>query len=344
MKLKLLIFLMAIVVLSNCTIQKRTHCNGYYIDYNKKQKGEIKLPAVNKRENGNNLLATKKNDFKTPAAPSKVLSRRKSIDACGDTIRLIDGTKIICKVVEIGENEIEFKQCDNLNGKVYILKRELINKICFVNGTNELINIENEIINHDLEISNGKKECRDSLFFKNGKIVVCTILSSYQNSVQYKICDSSNASPYSIEREKLKREVKAKNILIKPKPQQYSIEREKLKREVKEKNILIKPKPQQSKDLKPQKKFHPFAITSFSASILCFIFMLVGIGNFTSGLFIAAVILAILTLIFGRIASSFIDANKEKYKGKGLVVFAAVIAIVSIVAFLLGAIFLSGMG
>lgn len=324
-KLNLLTLITIIVVMCSCTVQKRTHRGGYYIDWKKQSKNDSQMAAlkIQKDENvaAKNLIASISSIIEFESGNNHIVRTVKATNICGDTLYLATGAKIICTVLVIGETEIEYKECDNLNGEASVLNRELINKISFVNGTYEIINQdeESETISNELGIDKEITDCKDSLFFKNGKIIICTILNSDQNNIQYKTCDSLNKSDYHIEREKLHRWVKTKTLPI---------------------NL----KPQDSIDLKPQKKFHPFAIASFGGSILCFILMLAGFANWTSGLFITAVIVALLAFIFGRIASSFIDANKEKYKGKGLIIFSLILSIVSIVALLFGPIFFMGMG
>lgn len=56
-----------------------------------------------------------------------------------DIIMLKNGDEISAKVTEIGTTEIKYKQCSNVDGPTYTLKKQDIFKIKYANGTSELI-------------------------------------------------------------------------------------------------------------------------------------------------------------------------------------------------------------
>lgn len=58
-----------------------------------------------------------------------------------DTIVLKSGEEISAKVLKIGENEIEYKKCDNQTGPTYTLKPEKVLMVKYANGAKDIINI-----------------------------------------------------------------------------------------------------------------------------------------------------------------------------------------------------------
>ena len=57
-----------------------------------------------------------------------------------DVVTLNDGTDVSCKVLEINDQEIKYKKCENLDGPVYIINKKNIFRIVYANGTKEVIN------------------------------------------------------------------------------------------------------------------------------------------------------------------------------------------------------------
>jgi hypothetical protein len=60
-----------------------------------------------------------------------------------DTLVLRSGSVILGKVEEIGQSEIKYKKCDNLNGPIVVLAKTDVAQIKFVNGTREVIPSDN---------------------------------------------------------------------------------------------------------------------------------------------------------------------------------------------------------
>ena len=55
-----------------------------------------------------------------------------------DVVTLNDGTDVSCKVLEINDQEIKYKKCENLDGPVYIINKKNIFRIVYANGTKRL--------------------------------------------------------------------------------------------------------------------------------------------------------------------------------------------------------------
>ncbi len=135
--------------LISCTVQKRAHRKGYYISWNhtsgtktlKKEKEPIKKPIEE-------LVLTervKSESEKTEASTSTSFSNKASIikpklilsDTCGDLILMRDGTQILAKVLEITDDKIKYKRCDNLDGPTIITSTNNVHTIKFVNGVSQ---------------------------------------------------------------------------------------------------------------------------------------------------------------------------------------------------------------
>ena len=61
-----------------------------------------------------------------------------------DFIVLKTGEVISAKVVKIGTNEIEYKNCDNPDGPLHTVKTQNVFMIKYANGTKEIINNKSE--------------------------------------------------------------------------------------------------------------------------------------------------------------------------------------------------------
>ena len=60
-----------------------------------------------------------------------------------DTLVLRSGSVLLGKVEEIGQSEIKYRKCDNLNGPIISLAKSDVVQIKFVNGTREVIISDN---------------------------------------------------------------------------------------------------------------------------------------------------------------------------------------------------------
>ena len=82
--------------------------------------------------NTNTLIPSKVN-YKYRIEPNTAIIQ----DVKCDTIILRSGAVIIGKVEEIGQSELKYKRCDNLNGPVISVLKSDVSKIYYSNGTNE---------------------------------------------------------------------------------------------------------------------------------------------------------------------------------------------------------------
>jgi len=56
-----------------------------------------------------------------------------------DEIVLYGGDRMKAKVLEINENEIKYKKCDNLDGPTYTMSKSNVREIHYANGTDEMV-------------------------------------------------------------------------------------------------------------------------------------------------------------------------------------------------------------
>ena len=150
MVFKKLIFYISLfsLLISACTIQKRTYRSGYYVHWNSTK------PAVSQKEK----LVDKKNkneNSKTLSHPDSSLLYASSDNAvlfieprvkqssfpfdndCGDSIILKSGTASRVQIIEVTDVEVHYKRCANLNGPVIAVHKNDVARIRYSNGNSE---------------------------------------------------------------------------------------------------------------------------------------------------------------------------------------------------------------
>ena len=186
------IFLVSAIIFSACTLQKRSYRPGYYFAWNKKAAA---LSGPGNTKNNNEIFFKKesaaknnavyKNEAEETAEASlnkKILPRKKSRnsklifnDECGDLITFKNGDEVNCKVIEIGDYEIKYKRCDNLEGPLITVKKSDVFMVKYANGTKELFNNVKEVKREE------KKEITDNTELKAhplaSKSFICAMLS-----------------------------------------------------------------------------------------------------------------------------------------------------------------------
>jgi TM2 domain-containing membrane protein YozV len=166
-KLSYLGFLMLSLFLNSCTIEKRVHRPGYFIEWHvfnknitethqpkeKKQRktqdqqaaaiNEIKeYVVINETPSGTETNINKqKTNVTSPIALNAQIEKSKSQkrflvseEEC-DIIYFKNGKEVLGKVLEIGETHIKYKACENLDGPVIVLSKSEIYLIKYPNGS-----------------------------------------------------------------------------------------------------------------------------------------------------------------------------------------------------------------
>ncbi|MCW3078199.1 MAG: hypothetical protein JWO32_2808 [Bacteroidetes bacterium] len=140
------------VALTSCSLTKRAYRNGYYVSWNKKNAAKLSKksntdclqvltngPAGLSRHKINETVyaSAKKNTFRFKVKPATF----KFIvfpDSCGDIIILRNGEEIFVKALEISQQTIKYKRCNNLEGPLVIVKTENVFMIKYANGFKEV--------------------------------------------------------------------------------------------------------------------------------------------------------------------------------------------------------------
>lgn len=163
--------LIAIVaILSNCTVQKRSYRNGYYVSWNKKTvpvsfianhveeksketlKNETpKTIIISPTETPEAIFASVKKNVNSELKCLNIKPLKLPGDSCGDVITLLDGSDIKVKVMEISSKFIKYKHCDNLSGPLRVVNTDNVFMLKYANGNKEVIK------RADLEVQPNKK-------------------------------------------------------------------------------------------------------------------------------------------------------------------------------------------
>ena len=175
---KLLIFsalLCVVASISNCTVQKRSYRNGYYVSWNKKASPLLKVAKQieAKKVNAIKSISTETLNIRSieKQEPLLVSAHRsnhvqvKKIgikplklvnDSCGDKITMRNGDDIMAKILEIGTQVIKYKRCNNLNGPTIVVAIKNVFMIKYVNGTREVFK-KPEVVIVENKITDQKK-------------------------------------------------------------------------------------------------------------------------------------------------------------------------------------------
>jgi len=77
------------------------------------------------------LLANNEFDKNLTSKSKKYLLLK---DTCGDIINLRNGNAVSAKVIEINETQIKYKRCNNLNGPLMVINKNIVRSIKYTNG------------------------------------------------------------------------------------------------------------------------------------------------------------------------------------------------------------------
>jgi len=100
-----------------------------------------------------------------------------------DKIRTVSGEVIIARVLEINKEEVKYKKYSNLNGPVYVIRKQEIGEIIYQNGETELFN--------DSKVSNNNEKSIDYPVDKN--IVALFNSMTQRNNRVYIMSENKNA-------------------------------------------------------------------------------------------------------------------------------------------------------
>jgi hypothetical protein len=154
------------VLFSSCSVDKRRYLPGYNVDWNKKQAFHPELKELKPNNSlvsldeydvqpGEELASTKESLL--PSAEIKLIYP-KATEEC-DVIVFKDGRELIAKVLEIGPERIEYRQCNDLYGQQFSILRQDVYKINYPNGFSEFITPpeDSQPVRESEKITGGKK-------------------------------------------------------------------------------------------------------------------------------------------------------------------------------------------
>jgi len=136
-------------------VKKRNYRDGYYVDwaFSKKkadkkiaQGNTVEKPATKNSINANSIYNSNNDPTVATAGMGvdKTLIAKNhdltlGIDTCGDQLFFKSGDIIIAKVLEITDDKIKYKRCDNLEGPQFVVLKSSVQSIKYVNGVTENI-------------------------------------------------------------------------------------------------------------------------------------------------------------------------------------------------------------
>ncbi|MDG2228000.1 MAG: TM2 domain-containing protein [Flavobacteriales bacterium] len=158
------LFILAVVTISSCNldngfIQKRKYQKGYHVSWKKniitKVKNETEPASFSAEstesksiDRDKNLILTasieNKIEYSTPLirsnAAKKDIQTKMIISTPCDIIIFENGEEVEAKVLEINENEVKYRKCNNLDGPLLVVSKSKIFAIKHANGTKTMIN------------------------------------------------------------------------------------------------------------------------------------------------------------------------------------------------------------
>lgn len=150
--INIILCILILVAGASCSIKKRAYRSGYYVEW-KGHHGHVSTSTQSKSKQIN--LKPEYNEVVNQNFEAIVSSEKETIlpvknnkpniftkDVCEDVITMKSGEEIKAKVIEINENEIKYKRCDNLDGPLITVKKNEVFMIKYANGTKEIIKDE----------------------------------------------------------------------------------------------------------------------------------------------------------------------------------------------------------
>ncbi len=158
--MKKLLFILPLIILFSCSVQKRKYQKGFYVSSNKtKTIAKKDRIASAKKETRSEELAVKPSsliaevDTEPEASAAKKISLLNSNsplinlnkDGPCDKITFKNGDELNVKILEIAPFDIKYKKCDSPDGPSYIIKKSTVFMITYANGTKEVFKAEPEV-------------------------------------------------------------------------------------------------------------------------------------------------------------------------------------------------------
>jgi len=162
-----LAILSVMLLFASCSVEKRVHMSGYHIEWQKSNKSLAQNEKVIRNENlvdqlvineietlpsqmdnELELFASNSNDIILTSTTSDIFKNKKInnlkqvkkvLNTDCDIIILKNGQEIQAKVLEVGQTEIKYKNCDNQSGPTFSKNKSEIFMIKYPNGTSTVM-------------------------------------------------------------------------------------------------------------------------------------------------------------------------------------------------------------
>jgi hypothetical protein len=155
--MKKLLFILPLIILISCSVQKRKYQKGFYV--HTKTKAHLKkentnnisknliaeLPVTNLNILNNNEQEQINVSAENQTAILKNLKKPSLFsapDSC-DIIIFKNGSEISAKVLEISPTQVKYKKCDMINGPLYVADKSDVFMVKYMNGSKEVFKTEN---------------------------------------------------------------------------------------------------------------------------------------------------------------------------------------------------------
>jgi hypothetical protein len=163
--MKKIVFCCLVTLLAiSCTVKKRSYTKGYYVDWafkSSKPKDKLEkketIAAVSKKEKVSEKAIIKEDAVKPYESENEIVATQlnepivkkrgvyKLDEPCGDLIKLKNGETVNAKVIEITDDVIKYRRCDNLTGPLISVSKENVFSIKYSNGNEEIIKSNSQV-------------------------------------------------------------------------------------------------------------------------------------------------------------------------------------------------------
>ena len=126
--------------LSSMGIEKRRYSKGYHIDILKKSldpvsnRSSLRTSDLNKAAENKRILHPSGTENGQSSQAHEADYSVIADDECADVITYKSGKRITVKVVDIDEEHITYKKCDDVNGANYVVRKSAVQSIKYADG------------------------------------------------------------------------------------------------------------------------------------------------------------------------------------------------------------------
>ncbi len=144
MRILACISLLMALLFTSCSVSKRSYRKGYHVEwaFSKKKvesnRSSTAAPVVAESDPLESEIALASSGSALDVGDIK-RSLTLSSDTCGDKVIFKNGDIITAKVIEITDDKIKYKRCDNIEGPLFVVSKTAVHSIRYVNGVTDII-------------------------------------------------------------------------------------------------------------------------------------------------------------------------------------------------------------